>query len=63
MLSKGKDDIVTRIMQSTEGGSGKSLIRLLIRGGSQSPEVAWIGMFKMKVVGIIAFWACFQGRA
>lgn len=60
MLSKGKDDIVTRIMQSTEGGSGKSLIRLLIRGGSQSPEVeravAWIGMFKMKV-------ACFQGRA
>lgn len=56
-LSKGKVDIVTRIMQPTEGDSGKSLIRLLMREGFQSPEVertvVWIGMLKMKMVGII----------
>lgn len=54
-------------MQATERGSGKSLIRLLLRGGLQSPEVegagAWTGMLKMRVVGLFAFWACFQGWA
>ena len=56
-LSRGEDHIVTSILQATEGISGKSLIRLLMRGGFQHSEleriVVWIGMLIMKTVGAV----------